>query len=241
MVARRCVGIIGGMGPDATVDLFRWIVRSTPATQDQDHLHIIVDCDPSVPDRTAAILGEGPSPLPTLIAMARRLEAAGAELLVMACNTAHFYYNELVASVGIPILHMPREAVRALKVLAPYARKVGVLATTGTVLSGVYHTALDEHGFHVVVPSQAAQARLMEAIYGRDGIKAGNFGEGPREAILAVARELIACGADAIVLGCTEIPLVVKPTDFPVPTVDATEAVAKAVVREALFTTETEG
>ncbi len=222
------------MGPEATVDMFQKIVRNTPASRDQEHLHIIVDCDPSVPDRTAAIVGDGPSPLPQLVAMARRLRAAGADVLVIACNTAHYYYEALVESVGGTVVHMPREAARALRQLAPGAERAGILATTGTVLSRVYHGALAEFGFDALVPSESSQERLMEAIYGPQGIKAGNVGQFPRAIILEVALQLIDRGAQGLVLGCTEIPLVVAPRDFPVPTVDATEAAARAVVEEAL-------
>lgn len=233
-MAGRCVGVLGGMGPEATVDMFRKIVRNTPATHDQDHLHILVDCDPSVPDRTAAILGQGPSPLPYLLAMGRRLRAAGADVLVIACNTAHYYYDALAASLGGTVIHMPREAARALRELLPEATKAGLLATTGSIVSRVYHQALLSYGFQALVPPDASQSSLMDAIYGPQGIKAGNLGDYPRRTILGIAYKLIEAGAEGLVLGCTEIPLVVGPEDFVVPAVDATEAAAKAVVREAL-------
>jgi aspartate racemase len=173
--------------------------------------------------------------------MARRLRAAGADVLVMACNTAHYYYEDLASTVGGTLVHMPREAAMVLRQLLPGASKAGVLATTGTVLSRVYHRACAEFGLEVVVPSEASQSHLMEAIYGTQGIKAGNLGDKPRETILMVGTELVRAGAEGIILGCTEIPLVVSQRDFSVPVVDATEAAAKAVVREALSISVREG
>jgi aspartate racemase len=226
---RKTVGILGGMGPEATGDLFLKIVRATPARRDQDHLRIIVDSLPQVPDRTAAILGKAPDPSPALQAAARRLESWGAELIVIPCNTAHYYHGAIQGAVGVPVLDIMQETARAIRRDHPGVRNVGVLASTGTLNTGLYRNALAAEGLVEVVPSPEAQAAVMEAIY---GVKAGQQGA-PRQLLVAASAEMIASGAQAIVAGCTEVPIALSAEDISVPYVDATLALAQAAVRQA--------
>lgn len=226
----KVVGILGGMGPEATGDLFLKIVKATPAQRDQDHLRIIVDNIPQIPDRTAAILGHGPDPSPMLEAAARRLESWGAELIVIPCNTAHYFYPAISAAVGIPVLHIMRETALAIRREQPGAQRAGVLASTGTLETGLYRDALAAQGLAEVRPGEEAQQAVMQAIY---EVKAGGRDQ-PRRLLAAAARELVANGAELVIAGCTEVPIALGPQDLQVPYFDATLALARAAVRQAM-------
>ncbi len=232
--ARRTVGILGGMGPAATVDLFDRIVRATPAQRDQDHLPILIVNDPSVPDRTAAILHGGPDPVPVMVRGLRLLARMGADFAVIPCNTAHYYLPQLRAAVDIPILDMIRETVAALSQAHPQVRRVGILATAGTLAVGLYQEALTEAGCTPVTPTPEETQDLMAAIYGPEGIKTRGVTPTARSLLQAVGQALIERGAQALILGCTEIPLALAPGDLPVPLVASNQALAEAAVREAL-------
>ena len=196
----KTVGIIGGMGPAATVELFRRIVAFTPAARDQDHLRIIIDNNPRIPDRTAAILGEGESPLPLLIETAHILEDAGAELLAIPCNTAHFYLPQLQDKVRVPIVNMIEETVRAVR-----ESRIGLLATDGTVKAEVYQRACAVQGVDLVLPPPRDQRWLMEAIYGiKSGATPTRFESGMEDII----GRLRARGVQGVIIGCTELSLI---------------------------------
>ena len=148
----RVVGVLGGMGPGATVEFMRCVLEATDAATDQEHIRLIVDSNPQVPDRSDFILAHGPDPRPDLLAMARGLERAGAELLVMPCNTAHYFLTDLQAAVAIPIVDWPVEVARAASALG--VRRAGILATSGTLASGIYARALDHFAIENVVPGE---------------------------------------------------------------------------------------
>lgn len=233
---RKVVGIIGGMGPLATVDLFRRIIAATPVRTEQDHLHILIDNDPSIADRTLAIEGTGPSPLPGMVAVARRLVGAGAELLAMPCNTAHYWYDDLSDAARVPVLHMIRLTARAAATHLPRVTRFGLLATTGTVKTGLYEAFFREQGREILVPTLQQQRDLvMAAVYGEDGIKAGRLDGPPRErADLAIAA-LVARGAEAIILGCTELPLLYPGSEHNgVALLNPTQVLAEACVEWGL-------
>ncbi|RLI33734.1 aspartate racemase [Candidatus Bathyarchaeota archaeon] len=227
----KVIGILGGMGPEATAELFMRIIRATPVERDQDHLRVVIDSNPKIPDRTAAILGEGPSPLPEMRRTARNLEGAGADFIIIPCNTAHYFYEELKEGVRIPILNMIELTAARIRERLPEARRVGLIATTGTLRAGIYDRALEKHGVEVIHPSEEAQRRVMEAIY--EKIKRGLIPEG-REIILEVAARLVEEGADAIICGCTEVSLVLKEGDVPVPVIDPLQVLAEKAVAIAL-------
>ncbi|MGI5838409.1 MAG: aspartate/glutamate racemase family protein [bacterium] len=228
----KIIGILGGMGPEATGDLFWKIIKATPAKKDQDHLRIIIDNNPQIPDRTAAILAGGPDPVPAMVETARNLAGAGAELLVIPCNTAHYYYDRITAALPIPILHIVRETADYVRKKYPAVRTVGLLATTGTIRTRLYHDGLAAAGYTVLTPPDPVQEEVMAAIYGSDGIKAGHLA-GPAEVMRRAAGVLIEAGAEAVICGCTEIPLVLHDGDIPVPVLDPTAVLAAAAVREA--------
>jgi aspartate racemase len=210
-VARRCVGVLGGMGPEATVDFFGKLVAATPATRDGEHLRIVIDDDPSVPDRSAGVAGTGPSPAPHLARMARGLVAMGAEVLVMPCNSAHAFEAEIRAAVpGVPFLSLIEATVAATRARLPDADHVALLATDGTLAAGIYHRAFEAAGVRVTVPDPADQRRVMDAIY---AVKRGDTGDGVADALRDVARRLAERGARAVIAACTEVPLVLHDGD----------------------------
>ncbi|MCR6669392.1 MAG: amino acid racemase [archaeon YNP-WB-040] len=227
----KIIGILGGLGPEATAELFLRIIKATPAKRDQDHIPIIIFNNPKVPDRTAAILYGGENPLPELIKTARLLERAGADFIIMPCNTAHYYYEELKSSVKIPFFNMIELAAEYVSKVYPKVRLVGLLATTGTVKTGLYQKAFGRYGVGVLVPGDDDQKLVMGGIY--DGVKAGNLELG-RRLLMDVANKLISRGAELIILGCTEVSVVIRSGDLKVPIVDPLQVLAEEAVKYAL-------
>lgn len=234
---RLTIGVLGGMGPEATADFFAKLVAATPAARDQDHLRVLIDNDPSVPDRSAAVAGRGPSPAPRLAAMARGLVAAGAELLVMPCNTAHAFADAIVAAApGTPLLSLIDAAVTSARRSVPGLRSVGLLATRGTLQARLYDDAFEAVGVSVVTPSEGDQRLVDEVIA---AVKGGRSGNAERAALQAVALRLTEAGAAAVVTACTELPLVLRNGDLagpqgPVPVVASTDALVARTVAVAL-------
>lgn len=226
---RRTIGVIGGMGPLATADFYLRLVRATPAEVDQDHLHVLIDSNAAIPDRTAAIEGRGPDPTPALVETARRLVRAGAEVLAMPCNSAHAFLDPIRRAVPVPVLDMMAEVAGAAAALRPAPSTVGLLATAGTVRQRLYERALARRGIGVVLPDAAAQ-RVVSGVIA--SVKAGDTGAAVRARAREAAADLTRAGAGAIVLGCTELPLVFGPDDAAVPVLDGTEILARAAVRE---------
>jgi aspartate racemase len=226
------IGVLGGMGPEASADFYRRITEHTLASKDQEHLHVIVDSDPSVPDRTAFLQGRGPDPVPVLVAMSRRLRGAGAELLVMACNTAHVFYAEVAASVNVPLVDWVGEASRAVASRHAPGTAIGVLATTGTIAAGLYQDALGSNGMTAVLPDEARQEELMRVIYGPDSVKAGVADRAVlMERVRAIAEALSRNGAAATLLACTELSaLFAHRPEWSAPAYDAADLVAERVV-----------
>ncbi len=226
----RTPGIIGGMGPAATCDLMMKIIENTDAADDQHNIHLLVDQNTDVPDRTAAILKGGADPMPELVKSARRLEAAGADFLCMSCNTAHYFHERLSKEVSIPILNMPAESAKELKRRG--VRKVGLLATDGTIQTGVYHKYLKAEGIEVVVPEGENQATVMTLIYGcvKKNVPTKDY---PADAVAKTVADLRARGAEAYLLACTELPIAFARLGYKDGFVDPTLVLARAVVREA--------
>jgi len=232
------LGILGGMGPAATVDLFDHIVRATPAQRDQDHIPILIVNDPSIPDRTQAILHGGEDPTPRLRAGIDKLAAMGADFIAIPCNTAHYYLPALSENAPIPLLDMIGETVAAVRRDHPAVERVGVLATSGTLAVGLYQNALRAAGLTPVEPTPAETERMMEAIYGPQGVKTVGVKtvgvtEAARRGLQAVGGALIERSAQALILGCTEIPLVLRDGDLPVPLVGSSQCLAEAAVQSA--------
>ncbi len=204
------LGVLGGVGPAATVDFLGKVVRNTPAHRDQDHLKILVEQNPQIPDRTAHLLGQGPDPTLALYATCRRLQAGGADLIAIPCNTAHAYIEAIQGHLDIPIINMLQATVSHIVEGFPNEQTVGLLATTGTLASEIYHRALHSRGLSVAVPPPPLQARMMAAIYGTRGIKAGHTSGPCVDDIHQCIGELVSRGIQVVILGCTELPLVLN-------------------------------
>ena len=223
---KKAIGIVGGMGPEATLDLFGKLIRHTDAACDAEHIRVYIDCHTGVPDRTRAILEGGESPVPYIAESVEKLAAMGAELLLIPCNTSHYYYDEIAALSPVPVMHMIRTTAEALK--AEGVHRVGILATDGTLRSGVYQRELSACGIASVCPEGEDQVAVMRLIY--DGIKA-NAPTFDTAAVRRAIDTLRAQGAERIVLGCTELPVAfarygIDASDA----VDATDILARAAV-----------
>ncbi|HCP32203.1 TPA: aspartate racemase [Candidatus Acetothermia bacterium] len=225
---KRVIGILGGMGPAATLALYERILALTPAERDQDHIRVIIDSNPKIPDRTAAILGGGESPLPLMIGAARTLERAGAHFIVIPCNTAHYWLSDLRKSISIPVIDMISETASLIATHRPPLRKIGLLATAGTLQTGLYQRALAGKGISVLVPLSEEETQIMDAIH---LIKAGDHAV--KDTVVVVAHHLIDQGAEGIILGCTELSLVVEETDLPCPFFDPLSILARRAVQLA--------
>ena len=200
---KKTLGIIGGVGPLATMLIGEMIVRRTKAQKDQEHVHTIIDNDTSIPDRTAYILDNTKeNPVPYLQRDAKKLAEYGADVICIPCNTAHSFYEELQATTSVPVLHMIRETAKRAKALG--AQRVGILATDGTLTTKVYQTALEEQGITPVVPNATIQQQVMAVIY--DYVKAGR--DVPKEVWAPIEQAMAEC--DRIILGCTELSIVNK-------------------------------
>jgi len=226
----KIIGILGGMGPEATIDLFYKIIKFNPAEKDQDHLRIIIDNNPKIPDRTAAILGKGEDPLPALQETAQNLEKAGADFIVIPCNTAHYFLSSIQESVNIPVLNMIEETAKETKKRIPQIKKVGLLASIGVYKSEIYHQHFKKFNIEVISPQEKDKEEIMKVIY---TIKAGDLSKGVKKNVLKIAQKLIDKGAEAIIAGCTEIPLILKEGDVSVPLIDPTQILARIAVQKA--------
>lgn len=228
MSATRRLGILGGMGPLATVDLLEKIVRATPAESDQEHVPIVVWSDPRVPPRSAAILASGPSPLPAMREGLRALERAGAEGVAIPCNTAHHWADALMADSALPLLHIADAVAGALERRPGESAQLGLMATAGTVRAGFYAARLGARGFTLRVPGEADQERVQRGI---DAVKRGAPREGVAD-LVAAAEALLDAGAGTLVLACTEIPIAFEAAPEPLRrrAVDATQALAERCV-----------
>lgn len=226
--ARKTIGIIGGMGPLATCDLFKKIIEKTNAANDQEYIRVCIDNNTNIPDRTAAILHGGADPVPEIVRSGVLLEGMGADVLIMPCNTAHYFYNKIVPFLHVPLLNMPEETAHRLK--QQNVKTAGLLATDGTIKSRVYHNMLEKLGIKVVTPSPVHQKSVMDIIY--KGVKAGRK-DIDTTGFYAAMDELAANGAEKLILGCTELPVAFTMFNIDRPAIDATAVLAEAAVRFA--------
>jgi aspartate racemase len=228
-MSEKIVGVIGGMGPEATVDFMRRLIAATPARDDADHLHVLVDNNPKIPSRIAALIeGTGEDPTPVLCAMARGLQAQGADCLVMPCNTAHYYLPAIARSVTIPALDMVDLAIKKLTTAKP--QRVGVLASPAVRLVGLYQARLEQAGLQAIFPSPQDEAMLLEVI---KAVKAGRLDDNHRQDYARVARSLLDAGADALLVACTEFSVIGPPAGIDCLVVDALDALVEGTIAAA--------
>lgn len=231
--AHRPVGVIGGVGPAATVYFLDMVVRLTQADRDQDHIDMVVLQHASIPDRTAYIVGESTeNPGPVMAEDARRLERLGVDFLVLPCNTAHHFTDEVEAAVTVPLLNIVGETVAEAGRRVPGLRRLGVLATTGTARAGVYQRAAARAGVECVLPDDDDQALVMRIIY--EQVKAGRPVD--HAALEGVIGRLRGAGAQAVVLGCTELSVAAADSGLlerDRGVVDSLDALARATILRA--------
>jgi aspartate racemase len=221
----RVVGIIGGMGPEATLDLMRRVLAKTPARDDQDHIHLIVESNPKIPSRIAHLIeGTGADPTPELIRIAVNLQRAGAEALAIPCNTAHAYAHSIRRAVSIPLLDMVQLTVDQIA-SSPRTARVGLLASSAVLATELYAKAFSAHGIAVVHP--AGQDEVMSLI---KAVKRGETGLAGQTALARIALEL-ANQADMLLIGCSELSVI--SAGITKPFVDSLDVQAQAIVKFA--------
>jgi len=219
------LGIIGGVGPLATMLLGEMIVKRTNAKSDQQHVNMVISNNTSIPDRTTYILDRSKAnPVPVMISDAKRLKSIGAEVLAVPCNTAHSFYLDIQAGADIPILHMIDETAK--RAAAAGAKKVGILATTGTIMASVYQIACEKEGILPIIPDEETQKLVMSVIY--DDVKAGQ----PVDVLnwQKIVSTLDELGCDRIILGCTELSIVKKELNLGYKYIDSLMVLAESAI-----------
>lgn len=225
------LGILGGMGPMAGAAFAERLVALTPAARDQDHIPALLLNDPRVPDRTAAKLAGGEDPLPAMARGIALLTGAGARLIAIPCNTAHLWYDELVAASSVPVLHIIESVVEDLRRRGIHGGPIGLMGTEGTLRMGLYQHHLERHGYECVVPTEAEMTTYCTPSI--VAVKANRLAES-FEPAAACIRALTARGAVAVALGCTELPLAIphhRRAEFDVPLTDSIDALALAAIQ----------
>jgi aspartate racemase len=202
------IGIVGGVGPAATIDFMSKLIGATEAERDQDHVKLMVEQNPQIPDRTSNLLEGGADPTLALYSTCKKLESGGADVVAIPCNTAHAYVDRIQRYLSIPIVNILTETVDYIRKCHPEIRKVGVLATSGTIASGLYQEALRSENLVPVLPQSGVQAKIMDAIYGEMGVKAGHTDGLCRKQMADAISALADIGVGGVILGCTELPLI---------------------------------
>lgn len=226
----KVIGIIGGMGPEATANFYMKIIKATKAKKDQEHFHVIIDSNVKTPDRTAAILGTGESPVKVLVQTGKNLELLGVDVACIPCITSHYFIKDIQKELSYPILNALVEVRKYIIENYPEVTKIGVLATSGTIKTGLFEKYLTD--FNVIYPDETSQTeKVMKSIYGEKGIKSGNMEGEPLKLLKEASNEMIDKGAELLISGCTEIGLVLKQSHVAKPLLDPMEVVANVVVK----------
>lgn len=225
------LGVIGGLGPIATVYFFELIVEMTQASSDQEHMDMIIYNTPSIPDRTRFILGESSAnPVVPMIEIGKNLSSQGVDFISIPCITAQYFHGELSGSIDKPIINTIRET--ALYLSNRGIKKVGIAATDGTISSKLFQKEFDRHGIASIIPTEKNQMKVMKLIY--ENIKAGlpadmnEFNE--------ITGELKGNGAEVTVLGCTELSLIKRDNNLGPGFLDAMEVLAKVSIESCGYT-----
>ena len=232
----KVIGILGGMGPEATLDCFRKILKNTPAKKDSDHLRVVMDSNPGIPDRIAAILGDGESPVPALVDGCRGLEKAGADFVIVPCVTVHYFLPQIQAESPLPVLSIIDEVVNTICRDFPETRTAGLMATVATVESGLFQNRLARDRIQTLVPDSARQSKILGAIKDIKDSRPSRTKSEITADLIDAAGQLIEKkpdGADVIIAGCTEIPLALGQEHLPVPYLDSLTILARAAIRYA--------
>lgn len=230
---KKVVGIIGGMGPAATALLFQKMINYTEAKSDNEHIHILIDNNTQIPDRTEAIMKGNHKPAKYICESGKKLIECGAEILLIPCNTSHYYYEEIQAELSVPVINMIRETAEECKKRG--YRKVGVLATTGTMAAKTYDQELHKLGIDIMYPDRIGQKKLMDIIYNQ--VKAGT--EIDTYLFYPTLSMMVDFGVEAFILGCTELPMAFHDGDFGYRFLDSLDILAKCAVKKAGYRLKT--
>ena len=226
----KTIGILGGMGPYATADLFEKILEQTPAKKDWEHLRVIIDNNPKIPSRTRAILYNEESPVSMMIETARNLQKAGADFVIIPCNSAHVFLPEVLPHVTIPILNMITKTVDYITKESPDVTAVGLLAAKIVVDAQLYQARLKAVSIKTITPTEQQQPIVRQVI---EDVKLNKKSDGVKSKLAGLIGALTAKGAQAVIAGCTEISIVAKDLAVDVPIFDSNEILAKAAVKMA--------
>ncbi len=228
----KIVGVIGGMGPKATIDFLHKIIAKTDAKKDQDHIKMVVYMNPQVPDRSEAILDDKESPKKSLIESAKLLENAGAHFIVMPCVTAHYWLEAMRNSVSIPVLDLVELTLEKITKKMPKLKNIGILTTNGTLKTRLFENIFEPEGLKVIAPAEEIQQNyVMKAIY---HIKKGENPETVKPLFLHACNHLTEKSAQVIVAACTEVPLSINQNDVEAPFIDVNEVLAEETLKRAL-------
>lgn len=225
----KVAGILGGMGPEATVDLLNRIIQLTPATDDNDHVRCIIDNNPKVPSRIKALIEHvGENPGPCMAEMAQKLEEWGADFLCIPCNTAHYYYDYANNAVSIPVVNLIDLTVKHVLKTNPEIKRVGVLCSTAVISTKLYENGFGEMNVEVIYPEESFQTSLLEVI---KSIKAGDTGAEVQSSFANIVTNVIEQGSELIVIACTELGIISNNVSFPL--ADATKILAEEIIARA--------
>lgn len=223
------LGIIGGMGPEATVTFYNRIIKHTTVNKDQDHFRIIIDSNSKIPDRTDAILNNAASPLPALIETVKNLERAGVQVAAIPCITAHYFIEELNKNTSIEIIHAFKEMNKVILTKHSSLKKIGILTTSGTISTKLFNKFMPD--LEILYPDNDSQNNeVMESIYGDNGIKKIGPTKYNTNLILSAGNKLIKKGAEIIIAGCTELGIVLKNDSFSVILIDPLDILAESLI-----------
>ncbi len=227
----KVVGVIGGMGPGATIDFMSRVLAETPAEEDQQHVRMLVEHNPRIPSRQLAMRGEGENPGPTIAAMARRLESCGADFIVMPCNLAHAWQADIENATSIPFVSIIQESVLSAISRSGDGSAVGLMTTPGCHSSGLYQQVLADCGRPVVEQTTDELAKTMILV---ERIKSGDVSDEVADGLRLLAEQLVIRGASVLIAACTELPMVLDESMFDVAFVSSTDVLAKKAVALAL-------
>lgn len=226
----KIVGILGGMGPEATNEVYKRIIKLTDAKNDFEHLRVIIDSNSKIPDRTNAIMNKGESPVEEMIKTALNIQNSGADFIIIPCITAHYFIDDIKDYINIPILNGLELTQKYIYEKHSNINRIGIIATTGTISTNLFQKHLGND--KLVIPSGALQDEIMDIIYGEDGIKAGNTNRDIIIRIKNVINTLIEReGIDCVIAGCTEIGVVTKQSDVELPLIDPLTVLAECAVK----------
>lgn len=242
------LGLIGGLGPAATVDLYDKIVKATPAKNDQEHFKVVIEQNPQIDDRTACLLNGGPDPTIAMYNCAKRLQRDGCDYIIIPCNTAHAFLPRMLRHLNVPFIDMQQTMLDEIKAKFGDNARVGLMATSGTIATGIYSKKAEKMGMKMYTPDEDHQQSVMKAIYGPKGAKAGYTTGECYDDLYRGAEYLVKTyDCNVLILGCTELPLIFHETDDfevagkKVAIVDPTATLARKCVQIAQATIKERG